>query len=75
MGFLRSGVVVRCDCVEHRRRYVFATESRMGWQPENVVAGNSALGGLCLCASCVGGSRSVARRISGCRGEGHGASE
>eukprot|EP00969_Alexandrium_andersonii_P077333 3409835-Alexandrium_andersonii.AAC.1 len=75
MGFLRSRVVVRCECVEHRHHYAFAAESRMGWMPKNLVAGSSALGGLCRCASCVGGFRSEARRISGRRGECHGAFE
>eukprot|EP00969_Alexandrium_andersonii_P221258 9771887-Alexandrium_andersonii.AAC.1 len=46
MGFLRSGVVVQCDRVQHRRYYVFAAESRMGWMPENVVVRSSAPGGL-----------------------------
>eukprot|EP00969_Alexandrium_andersonii_P077256 3406321-Alexandrium_andersonii.AAC.1 len=42
MGFLRSGEVVPCESVEHRHRCVFPAESRMGWVPENVVAGSSA---------------------------------
>eukprot|EP00969_Alexandrium_andersonii_P088656 3911877-Alexandrium_andersonii.AAC.1 len=47
MGFLRSGKVVPCESVEHRHHYVFPAASRMGWLPENVVAGSSAFG----CAS------------------------